>query len=121
VEGFLGTGTIFIVGDQPSTAPGGPAHPHRRAFYDLLAEEGAGDSHLTDLYKSRGPAGELRKGTAPKDFDEHRKVFRTEVELLEPPTILVLGKDAYNLLLTHTPELNGILKWVWHFGAVRQH
>lgn len=118
VQGFLGTGAIFIVGDQPSTDPWEITHPHRRAFYDLLAAEGAGDCHLTDLYKRRGRAGELRNRT-PQDFDEHRKVFLKEVELLRPSTVLALGWDAYHFLLTHTPELSSILKRVWHFGAVR--
>jgi hypothetical protein len=118
VQGFLGTGKIFIVGDQPSTDHWETAHPHRRAFYDLLATEGAGDCHLTDLYKRRGVAGELRNGI-PEDFDEHRRIFRTEIELLRSSAVLALGWDAYNLLSTHTPELSNILKRVLHFGVVR--
>jgi hypothetical protein len=120
VQGFLGTGTIFIVGDQPSTDPWEITHPHRRAFYELLAAEDAGDCHLTDLYKRRGRAGELRKRTRmPKEFDEHLKIFRKEVRLLRPSVILALGWDAYCLLLMHTPELSSIIKRVWHFGTVR--
>ena len=119
VQGFLGTGTIFIVGDQPSTDPWEFDHEHRRAFYDLLAAEGAGNCHLTDLYKRRGHAGELRENGIPKDFDEHLKIFRTEVELLRPSTVLALGWDAYHLLSTYTHELSSILKRVWHFGTVR--
>ena len=118
VQGFLGTGNIFIVGHQPSTDPWEAAQPHRRAFYDLLATEGAGDCHLTDLYKRRGFAGELRKGI-PEDFEEHRRIFRTEMEILRPSTVLALGWDAYKLLSTHTPELSNILKRVLHFGVVR--
>lgn len=57
VEGFFGLGPIFIVGDQPSTSAWEYEHPHRRAFYDLLATEGVGNSHLTDIYKRRGPSG----------------------------------------------------------------
>jgi len=118
VQGFLGTGKIFIVGDQPSTGFWGKDHPHRRAFYDLLAAEGAGDCHLTDLYKRRGIAGELNNGI-PDDFDEHLKIFRIEMDLLRPSTVLALGWDAYNLLSTHTPELKTVLKRVMHFGVVR--
>ena len=112
VQGFLGTGTIFIVGDQPSTDPWEFDHEHRRAFCDLLAAEGAGNCHLTDLYKRRGHAGELRKNGIPKDFDEHLKIFRMEVELLHPSTVLALGWDAYRLLLTYTHELSSVLKRV---------
>jgi len=124
VQGFHGNGKIFIVGDQPSTDPWEQEHPHRRAFYDLLAEEKAGDSHLTDLYKRRGWARELKKGLPrlPRDFNEHRKTFLREVELLRPSTILALGVDAYHLLQMYVPELRNsgiILKRVWHFGTVR--
>ena len=118
VEGFLGAGPIFVVGDQPSTAAWDYEHPHRRAFYDLLAAEGAGSSHLTDIYKRRGPSGELRNGL-PQDFEEHLEIFRAEVSLLNPTTILALGWDAYELLLKHTPELTKRIIRVWHFGTVR--
>jgi uracil-DNA glycosylase len=118
VDGFLGAGPIFIVGDQPSTAAWDCEHPHRRAFYDLLAAEGAGRSHLTDIYKRRGPSGELRNGL-PQDFEEHLEILRAEVSLLNPTTILALGWDAYELLLKHTPELTKRIIRVWHFGTVR--
>src|SRR5258706_5646151 len=75
VRGFMGTGKLFIVGDQPSTSSWSVDHPHRRAFYDLLAEVGAGNAHLTDLYKRRGSAGDLKRGL-PSDFDDHLKIFR---------------------------------------------
>ena len=118
VQGFLGVGAIFIVGDQPSTDRWEVTHPHRRAFYDLLATEGAGDFHLTDIYKRRGLSGELRN-SMPEDFDEHLELFRIEVDLLRPRTILAMGRDAHRLLLTHTPELTSLLIRVWHFGTVR--
>jgi len=124
VQGFHGTGKIFIVGDQPSTDAWGEDHSHRRAFYDLLAAEKAGDCHLTDLYKRRGLAGELKRALPrlPGDFNEHRKIFLREVELLGRSTILALGVDAYHLVKTYVPELRNsdiVLKRVWHFGTVR--
>src|SRR5689334_1405513 len=70
VKGFLGEGPVFIVSDQPSIDPWEPSHPHRRAYYDVLASLKAGGFHLTDLYKRRGPAGELKRGI-PADFAEH--------------------------------------------------
>ena len=93
-------------------------HPHRRAYYDLLADEGVGEAHLTDLYKKRGQAGELKNGL-PADFQEHLQFFLKEVDLLQPTTILAMGKDAYNLLRRHTPKLSKRCFRVWHFGAVR--
>jgi hypothetical protein len=118
VHGFLGTGKIFIVGDQPSLDAWQVTHPHRRAFYDLLAAERAGNYHLTDLYKRRGRAGELRQ-EIPNDFEEHRNVFLKELELLRPSVVLAMGWLSFNLLSKHTPELRSILKRVWHFGVVR--
>lgn len=118
VKGFMGSGSFFIVGDQPSTDPWLVDHPHRRAYYDLLVDEGVGEAHLTDLYKRRGPAGEL-KGEPPADFQEHLQFFLKEVDLLQPTTILAMGNDAYNLLHRHTPKLFKRCFRVWHFGTVR--
>jgi hypothetical protein len=36
VRGFLGAGSIVIVGDQPSKSPWDEFHPHRRIYYDTL-------------------------------------------------------------------------------------
>ena len=121
VQGFLGTGKLFIVGDQPSNDHWEFEHPHRRAYYDVLAATGAGDSHLTDFYKRRGPAGQFAKGNPNDfpDFDKHLEVFCGEVKLLRPTTILALGWDAYHLLSKHTPELQNIVERIWHFGTVR--
>ena len=95
VQGFLGTGKIFIVGDQPSRDDWPYEHEHRRAFYNLLKEESAGDCHLTDFYKRRGLRGELKNGFDPvKHPDSAEQVFRWEVELLRPSTILAMGRIA---------------------------
>jgi len=128
VQGFRGTGKIFIVGDQPSPARFEHNDKSRRLFYDLLADVNAGDCHLTDLYKRRGARGELEyaitQGIDPKkhpDFAEHLKVFLWEVNLLAPSTVLALGERAFKLLSKYTPELieRGIvLKQVWHFAVV---
>ena len=118
VHGFLGTGKIFIVGDQPSTDLWPETHPHRRAFYNLLKEESAGDCHLTDFYKRRGFRGELRNGFDPvkhSDYAEHLKVFHWEVEFLRPSTILAMGRIAEQLLKAHTDYS---IKYVLHFGVM---
>src|SRR6476660_6707840 len=81
VQGFLGEGPVFIISDQPSTDPWDQAHPHRRAFYDVLGSTEAGGFHLTDLYKRRGPAGQLKRGI-PADFSQHLAFLQAEIELL---------------------------------------
>jgi hypothetical protein len=119
VRGFLGKGPPFLVGDQPSTSAWEPSHPHRREFYGLLERLGAGDAHLTDLYKKRGRAGSLRSGL-PNDFAVHIALFREEVALLRPTRIIALGDHAEQLLRAHIPEIVPILTKMWHFGfAVR--
>jgi hypothetical protein len=117
VQGFLGTGKIFIVGVRPSNSSWDENHEHRRAFYDLLAAEGAQDCHLTDFYKRRAPAGASPKQIpSEEDFDEHLKVFHEEVELLRPSKILAMGV-ASDLLKMHIKLSIKITK-VMHFGAV---
>lgn len=119
VLGFLGTGQLFIVGDQPSTSPWEPSHPHRREFYGLLKGLQLGNAHLTDLYKKRGPGGALRNGL-PDDFSAHVAFFRRELAILRPTRVVALGDDAYHLLRTHVSEIAPVLTKMWHFGyAVR--
>jgi hypothetical protein len=118
VHGFLGTGKIFIVGDQPSCSDFSYEHEHRRAFYNLLKEEWAGDCHLTDFYKRRGCCSELKNGFDPirhRDSIEHMEVFRREVELLRPSTILAMGRIAECLLKTYTDYS---IKFIVHFGVM---
>jgi len=117
VLGFMGTGRMFIVGDQPSTSDWDYWHPNRRAFYDLLPIVDAGDAHLTDLYKRRGKAGSLRAGL-PMDFREHVEFFRLELALLQPNRVVALGHHAYQLLRRHVPEVRPILGRMWHFAYV---
>ena len=120
VRGFLGTDPLFIVGDQPSTSPWESSHPHRREFYGLLARLGAGNAHLTDLYKKRGLAGSLRKGL-PDDFSEHLAFFREELAILQPTRIVALGEDAHRLITAHVSDVVPVLHRMWHFGyAVRR-
>ena len=74
VQGFFGTGPVFIVGIRPSTSEWGPKHPHRRFFYDLLARIGAANAHLTDVYKRRGHSKDIEV-ELEEDFQEHLLFF----------------------------------------------
>lgn len=117
VQGFMGMGRLFIVGDQPSTSPWEYWHPNRRAFYDLLPRVGAADAHLTDLYKRRGRSGTLRNGI-PADFSDHVEFFRKELALLRATRVVALGHHAYWLLSRHVPEVRPMLGRMWHFAYV---
>ena len=123
VRGFLGTDSIVIVGDQPSNSPWDKFHPHRRIYYDTLKKVGASNSHLTDLYKRRGEPSSLKNLSSyqfPKDFSEHLKFFRRELEILKPARVIALGGLAYKLLRVHIPELTKDLGQMWHFSYVWQ-
>lgn len=64
IQGFLGTGDIFIVGDQPSTDEWGPKNLNRIMFYKTLENVGLQNAHLTDFYKKRGFSNTLEPGIA---------------------------------------------------------
>ena len=115
IRGFLGNDPLFFVGDQPSTSNWEPSHPSRRVFYDLLTRLDFSKAHLTDLYKKRGRASELKAGL-PSDFETHLKFFSEELSILRPTRIVALGDLAYNLLLKHVPVAKSTLVCVWHFA-----
>ena len=117
VQGFMGTGPVIIVGDQPSTSSWEESHPNRRVFYGLLPTIDAANAHLTDLYKRRGPAGELKRGLPP-DFQEHLAIFQQELAILQPHRVIALGRFAFELLNTHVPQVTPMLAWMWHFSYV---
>jgi uracil-DNA glycosylase len=119
IRGFLGTSSIIIVGDQPSTSSWQESHPNRRAFYDTLKKVELSDAHLTDLYKKRGRAGTLRKSPLPSDFNDHLLFFQREIEILQPSHIVALGKLAYDLIFSHLKVLRPVLVGrMWHFSFV---
>lgn len=117
IQGFMGTGSIFIVGDQPSKSEWPPEHPNRRAFYGHLEKIGLPNAHLTDLYKRRGECSSLRAGL-PDDFHDHVRLFRREIEILQPTRIVALGHLAYRLLKQHLAEWQPALRRIWHFSYV---
>jgi hypothetical protein len=120
VQGFMGTDTLFFVGDQPSTSEWGPTSPSRRAFYDCLPLVGAADAHLTDLYKKRGKSGALKDGL-PSDFPMHVDFFRSEMSLLRPTRVIAVGHFAFDLLTVHIPEVRPILHRIHHFSYIARY
>jgi hypothetical protein len=115
VQGFLGTGPIFIVGIRPSTSKWDTKNPIRRGFYDLLAKIGAANAHLTDIYKRPGHSEETEV-ESEEDFQEHLLFFRNEIEILCPTRVVAMGVEASNRLRWHTPELEPIVRMVQHFS-----
>lgn len=83
----------------------------------MLAKVGAGNAHLTDLYKRRGLSGALLEGL-PADFAEHLTIFRQEIDILKPKRVIALGHHAYGLLAIHIPEIKPLLMRMWHFAYV---
>ena len=117
IQGFMGRGPVFIVGDQPSQSEWPPQHPCRRAFYDTLQQVGLTKAHLTDLYKKRGEPSALKHGL-PTDFPEHLNLFRHEIEILKPKLIVALGELAQRLLIQNLPEWDIPIPRIWHFSHV---
>jgi hypothetical protein len=117
IQGFMGRGPIFIVGDQPSKSECLPKHPSRRVFYDTLRKLGLQNAHLTDLYKKRGENSELERGL-PDDFPDHVSIFQKEIEILQPTLIVALGQLAQRLLIQNVTEWKPSIPRIWHFSHV---
>jgi hypothetical protein len=117
VKGFMGTGPVFLVGDQPSTSPWPASNPHRRLFYDAIAGLGLTNAHVTDVYKRRGKPSALRKGL-PEDFNRHLELFREELRILQPMRIVPMGALAHELIWGHLPEVRPLVRDARHFAAI---
>ena len=115
IRGFMGTGPIFIVGDQPSPSPWHPGHPNRVAFYSTLKRIGISNAHLTDIYKKRGKPSMLRE-VIPDDFEDHVNLLRREIEIVNPKRIVALGELAQKLLIQRVLKRN--VNRMWHFHYV---
>jgi hypothetical protein len=120
IRGFMGTGDIFIVGDQPSREEWGSTHPNRRIFYDTIKKVGLANAHLTDLYKKQGRCSELKNGPPPSDFDEHLNFLRKEIEILKPKLIVALGALAQRLLIQNLQSWKHRVPRIWHFSYVKR-
>lgn len=119
IQGFMGTGQIFIVGDQPSTDEWGPKHPNRKIFYERLHKAGLQNAHLTDLYKRRDFAGALER-LIPDDFLEHVNLFKKEIQILKPTLIVGLGQLAQRLLIQNLPDWKPMIPRIYHFAHVER-
>ncbi len=117
IQGFMGTDSIFIVGDQPSTDEWPPEHPNRKVFYETLQKIGLQNAHLTDLYKKRGLSSGLERGL-PDDFPNHVDFFRREIEIRQPTLIVGLGQPAQRLLIQNVTDWTRTVPRIWHFSHV---
>lgn len=115
IKGFLGTGPIFLVGDQPSTSTWNENNPNRILFYSVISALGLQNAHLTDIYKRRGKSSSLCE-KLPRDFPEHINIFCEEVSILQPTKIVAMGHLAFSLIQQHLPELKPITRQVTHFA-----
>ncbi len=115
IRGFMGTGPVFIVGDQPSQSNWSSDHPNRAAFYGTLKRIGVSNAHLTDIYKKRGKPSGLRK-LIPNDFEEHVILLKKEIEIVKPTRIIALGELAQKLLIQRI--IGPGVRRMWHFNHV---
>ena len=119
VKGFLGTIDVMFVAERPSTGK----FPSRSdlLLYATLEKYGVADAHLTDVIKTRGKGGE----PYPDDIEPHRKVFKSEIEIIKPCLVVVFGQKTYDLLeswgLRYKLEKSGtVVRQVWHYSYTRR-
>lgn len=99
MQGFLGVGKFMIIGERPSSATKSgenriPSDRTLNNFYEVLLRLGIEDSHLTDVIKGRARA----RDPYPNDLGPHYRIFKQEIEIVQPRRIIVVGEKAYNLL-----------------------
>lgn len=114
VHGFLGTGPIMFVAERPATGKsGGPAF---RLLYNLLEKLGVGNSHLTDIIKSRGKVGE----PYPKEMGPHKRIFDLEMRIIRPRIIITFGQKVYDLLQFTLAGADINIRRVYHYAYTRR-
>ncbi len=125
VAGFLGTGPLMFIGDQPSFNEWPECDAGRRLFYGKLSKYCLSDAHLTDFYKQRGKSSALqhwRKQELPRDWLVHKAILDEELETLNPTRIVAIGGLAYNLIHHFMPTLRPRLFKMKHFAyGVKPH
>jgi uracil-DNA glycosylase len=103
-----------VVAERPST--GTFPDPSVRRLYNLLDELGIGDSHLTDVIKSRGTVGK----PYPEDMRLHKEVFDEEINIVRPRCIVAFGQKVFDLL-QFTLAGSGIkICRVYHYAYARR-
>jgi hypothetical protein len=96
VMGFKGSGgdkKLMFVGERPSSEKHGK-EAGREFLYDIINEFNIGESHLTDLVKSRGNAND----PYPASIHHHWRFFRRELAIVEPNLVFALSKKVYDYL-----------------------
>jgi len=113
IKGFLGPGPVMLVAERPST--GRVAGPPR-LLYSLLEKYKAGPAHLTDLIKCRGRVDE----PYPADIGPHRRIFDSELEIVQPTVIITFGQKVYNLLQFSLAGSGIMIRRIWHYAYARR-
>lgn len=114
VQGFLGTGEPMFVAERPSTGNfGGPSD---RLLYELLEKLRLGNSHLTDVIKSRGKV----RDPYPEDMRFHKQVFDEELKIVRPCTIIAFGQKVYDLLQFALAGSGIKIRQVYHYAYARR-
>jgi hypothetical protein len=92
VKGFYGTGSFVIVGWRPAARSTFPDDGANKLLYDILAEYGLENSHLTNVVKSRGEKDE----PDPTDYALHKEIFLRELDILGAPYAVAPMGNAYD-------------------------
>jgi len=96
VRGFDGVGPLVLVSYRPSTNPWPVGDPGRRRLYGTLTRFRLGEAHLTDCIKLRSPVEDDH--ALPANLQWHIDVLRRELDLINPPALIVFGEKAQRFL-----------------------
>lgn len=116
VNGYWGTGSVWFVGQKPSTS----SFPDSAVnlLYDTLAEYGFHNAHITDLTKERGKVPE--NGIPHEEVARMRPYFRREVEILQPERLIAMSRYTEKALkymaVTDGIEISYLHHYSWADG-----
>lgn len=114
VKGRYGDGgpkKIMFVGERPSSAKNGKMK-WLKEFYLLLEKYDLGESHLTDLIKSRGTTKEDYTDIIAHEW----KYFEGEINIVDPDLVIALGHKVYNYLLFYCKSRQINIKRIDHYS-----
>jgi len=111
VQGFLGIGPLMIVAERPSTGTFGRRAD--RLLYSLLTEYGAGNTHLTDVIKSRGRVDD----PYPTNIAPDKAFFDRELDIVDPKRIIAFGDKVHDMLRFMLAGYGIPVMKTWHYAT----
>ena len=80
----------------------------------MLSQAGLGSVHLSDCIKLRSPVAD--DGTMPPNLEWHVALLLREIELINPPAVIISGKKALRFCRKHLRGLDVPVIPVGHYA-----